>query len=102
MDRIGLFAESVGKQRGLVSRDYTRRTHVTCKCRINAPPSKRWRRRPVAFAYSLIRKGGLADKKCVWGDYSVEYGYAALRWNSDHVSPLPHSTGSMLGTGFPE
>ena len=45
---------------------------------------------------------GLADKKCVWGDYSVEYGYAALRWNSDHVSPLPHSTGSMLGTGFPE
>lgn len=44
---------------------------------------------------------GLADKKCVWGVYSVEYGYAVLRWNSDHVSPLPHSTGSMLGTGFP-
>ncbi len=34
-------------------------------------------------------------------NYSTEYGYAVLLWNSDHVRPLPHSTGSMLGAGFP-
>ena len=34
-------------------------------------------------------------------NYSTEYGYAVLLWSSDHVRPLPHSTGSMLGAGFP-
>ncbi len=67
-------------------------------------PRKTPRLKPLtsnAFT-AASRQTRLSGQKVCLGNYSTEYGYAVLWWNSDHVSPLPHSTGSMLRAGFPE